>query len=185
MTSGKLHNKFLSECGIAKFSGRQYRTSRCLDNGFMEDCIAAGKEHQRQTRKCTPSCKKQLQSRPPKYLYDRHSDKNKLAKKQTWYKKDDRGSEDYEVVTNGDVEKTRKRSKKMNSKTSKSIANKKIYQNVKILDVKGNKENDPNNNNKGSRPKLGNGRSPWSIKTENNNGIVYGKNVLSAVINVK
>merc|ERR1711894_523033 len=56
LLSGKPHKKF-SECGIQKFSGRQYRTSRCLDNGYMEECIAAGKEHKRQTRKCTPSCK--------------------------------------------------------------------------------------------------------------------------------
>ena len=185
MTSGKPHQEFLSECGIAKFSGRQYRTSRCLDNGFMEDCIAAGKEHQRQTRKCTPSCKQRLQSRPPKYLYDRHSDKIKLAKKQTWHKKDDRVSEDYEVVTNGDVEKTRKRSKKMHMETSKSIANKKIHQNVKILDVKGNKDNYPDNNNKGSLPNLSNGKSTWSTKTDNKNGIFYGKNILSAIIKFK
>ena len=108
LSSEKLHETF-SECGIQKLSGRQYRTSRCLDNGFMEECIAAGKEHQRQTRKCTPSCKQSLwKSKPPKYLYDKSFDNNNAETK----KYHQRQLEDYEVITNGDVEEVKRRSKK-------------------------------------------------------------------------
>ena len=113
----KPHEKF-SECGIQKFSGRQYRTSRCLDNGFMEECIAAGKEHKRQTKKCTPSCKQSfINSRPPRYLYDNTSFGNKkiLATKKKSGQQQDQSSnsEDYELVTGGEVEEVKRRSKKI------------------------------------------------------------------------
>ena len=113
MLSVKPHKKF-SECGIQKLSGRQYRTSRCLDNGFMEECIAAGKEHKRQTRKCTPSCKQAfIDARPPKYLYDESSDKSTTPKKNSLHKYHPQKSEDYELVTNGDVEDIKRRSRKV------------------------------------------------------------------------
>ena len=112
----KPHEKF-SECGIQKFSGRQYRTSRCLDNGFMEECIAAGKEHKRQTKKCTPSCKQSfINSRPPRYLYDNTSFGNKkilATKKKSGQKDQSSNSEDYELVTGGEVEEVKRRSKKI------------------------------------------------------------------------
>ena len=112
----KPHEKF-SECGIQKFSGRQYRTSRCLDNGFMEECIAAGKEHKRQTKKCTPSCKQSfINSRPPRYLYDNTSFGNKkiiTTKEKSGQKDQSSNSEDYELVTGGEVEEVKRRSKKI------------------------------------------------------------------------
>ena len=98
-----------SKCGIQKFSGRQYRTSRCMDNGFMEECIAAGKEHRRQTRKCTPSCNQKLidSKPPPRYLYEKDFtlDKSKDNSKLTHQHQID----DYELVTIGDVEEVKRR----------------------------------------------------------------------------
>ena len=112
LLSGKPHKKF-SECGIQKFSGRQYRTSRCLDNGYMEECIAAGKEHKRQTRKCTPSCKQSfLDAKPPKYLYDDNAVVSMTPKVNKLANIIQRKSEDYELVTNGDVEEVKRRSLK-------------------------------------------------------------------------
>ena len=116
MFPSKPHEKF-SECGIQKFSGRQYRTSRCLDNGFMEECIAGGKEHKRQTKKCTPSCKQSfINSRPPRYLYDNTSFGNKkilTTKEKSGQKDQSSNSEDYELVTGGEVEEVKRRSKKI------------------------------------------------------------------------
>ena len=129
LLSGKPHKKF-SECGIQKLSGRQYRTSRCLDNGFMEECIAAGKEHQRQTRKCTPSCKQSiLKSRPPKYLYDNTFDKKNKLKNEKRFQQHQSKSEDYEVVTNGDVEEVKRRSKKTLFKQGESKEDIELHRN--------------------------------------------------------
>ena len=105
-----------SKCGIQKFSGRQYRTSRCLDNGFMEECIAAGKEHKRQTRKCTPSCNQKFMDSkpPPKYLYE----KDLFIKKnehEIKVKHHISQSDDYELVTIGDVEEIKRRKSQKNS----------------------------------------------------------------------
>ena len=98
-----------SKCGILKFSGRQYRTSRCMDNGFMEECIVAGKEHRRQTRKCTPSCNQKLidSKPPPRYLYEKDFavDKSKDNSKPNHQRQID----DYELVTIGDVEEVKRR----------------------------------------------------------------------------
>ena len=108
-TSSKSRASY-SKCGIQKFSGRQYRTSRCMDNGLMEECIAAGKEHKRQTRKCTPSCiEKFVDSKPPpRYLYEKsfivEKEKNREKTKQHLMR-----SEDYELVTIGDVEEVKRR----------------------------------------------------------------------------
>jgi hypothetical protein len=32
--------------------GRQFRSSRCTDNGFLEECISAGSEKRKEERKC-------------------------------------------------------------------------------------------------------------------------------------
>ena len=103
-----------SKCGIQKLSGRQYRTSRCMDNGFMEECINAGKEHKRQTKKCTPPCRKTFKdpNPPPRYLYEKDFVPEK-TKDVTKLHHHSIQSEDYELVTSGDVEELqRRRSKK-------------------------------------------------------------------------
>ena len=83
----------------------------------MEECIAAGKEHKRQTKKCTPSCKQSfINSRPPRYLYDNTSFGNKklsTTKEKSGQKHQSSNSEDYELVTGGEVEEVKRRSKKI------------------------------------------------------------------------
>ena len=132
--------KNVSECGIQKFSGRQYRTSRCLDNGFMEECIAAGKEHKRQTRKCTPSCKQSLaDSRPPKYLYDNDFDKRISPTKEKSYQRHLPMSEDYELVTSGDVEEVKRRFKNNYMDNDKTTKDKLAHNNELIINSKSKK----------------------------------------------
>ena len=75
----------------------------------MEECIAAGKEHRRQTRKCTPSCNQKLidSKPPPRYLYEKDFtlDKSKDNSKPNHQRQID----DYELVTIGDVEEVKRR----------------------------------------------------------------------------
>ena len=98
------------KCGIEKLSGRQYRTSRCMDNGFMEECITAGKEHKRQTRKCTPPCRKPFvdSKPPPRYLYEKDFVPEKSIDVTKLHHHSVQ-SEDYELVTSGDVEELKRR----------------------------------------------------------------------------
>ena len=76
----------------------------------MEECIAAGKEHKRQTRKCTPSCiEKFIDSKPPpRYLYEKDFIVEKQKDREETKQHSVR-SEDYELVTIGDVEEVKRR----------------------------------------------------------------------------
>jgi hypothetical protein len=98
----------------------------------MEECIAAGKEHKRQTRKCTPSCKQSLtDSRPPKYLYDNDFDKGITPTKEKSYQHHLPKSEDYELVTSGDVEEVKRRFKKNYLNKDKTAFNNELIVNPK------------------------------------------------------
>ena len=151
-----------------------------MDNGFMEECIAAGKEHRRQTRKCTPSCNQKLvdSKPPPRYLYEKDFDLDNSKDKSK--PNHQRQVDDYELVTIGDVEEVKRR------KTVKNYEKQGVYadqMSSNLLDIESpykskHKSNQVKNNQSSHIKEIGeNGKNLSNISFAHKNEVLIKEGI--------